>query len=203
VSSGPSDAASKPRSGGELKHALRSKIQRVLDRRITNEMQVVYLLVELRKLMDQEAYQDQILRMFCNWAVHTTLEKRGDGSTLILGEFDDFIAELRERKTLAAKRAHMSFGTFREALIRYFEHFGLSAKFADSLEGWKRFFSLYASVVSECPIVFTAAKRELKYIKRVELQRVSRGIIVKEWPVLYWRVTFHDGTTQNWGFHLG
>ena len=172
-----------------MKDALIRKIQHVLDRRITNEMQVVYLLVELRKLMDQEAYQDAILRMLCNWAVHTNLGKRGDGSTLILAEFDDFIAELKEQKKLAADRAHMSFGTFREALTRCLEHFGLSARFAHSLEGWKRFFSLYSSIVSECPIVFTASKRELKYIKRVELQRVSRGIDVKEWPVLEWRLT--------------
>lgn len=191
------------RQGRNLKDALIRKIQHVLDRRITNEMQVVYLLVELRKLMDQEAYQDPILRMFCNWAVHTSLGKRGDGSTLILGEFDDFIAELKERKKLSPDRAHVSLGTFREALTRCFEHFGLSARFAQSLEGWKRFFSLYSSIVNECPIVFSASRRQLKYIKRVELQRVSRGVLVKEWPVLEWRLTFHDGTTQNWGFHMG
>jgi hypothetical protein len=34
------------------------KLQRLLDRRIRNEMQVVYLMVELRKLMDRENYKD-------------------------------------------------------------------------------------------------------------------------------------------------
>jgi hypothetical protein len=186
-----------------LKVVLIRKIQHLLDRRITNEMQVVYLLVQLRKLMDQDVYQDPILRMFCNWVVHTNLDKRGDGSTLVLGEFDDFIVDLMERKKLSPERAHMSLRTFREALTRCFQHFGLSARFAHGLEGWKRFFSLYSSIVSECPIVFRASKRQLKYIKRVELRRVTRGMVVKEWPVLEWRLTFQDGTTQNWGFHLG
>lgn len=106
------------------------KIQRVLNRRITNEMQVMYLLVELRKLMDRDGYKDPVLRMFCNWVAHTALDRRGDGSTLVPSEFDDFMAELYERKKLLPHPKHISFGTFREGLIRCFKHFGLSTKFS-------------------------------------------------------------------------
>ena len=74
-----------------MKDELIRKIQRVLDRRITNEMQIVYLLVEVRKLMDQDGYKDPVLRTFSNWVVHTSLENRADGSTLILNEFDHFM----------------------------------------------------------------------------------------------------------------
>jgi hypothetical protein len=186
-----------------MRNEIIHKIQHVLDRRITNEMQVVYLLVELRKLMDQKAYKDPVLRMFCNWVVHTTLEKRADGSTLILSEIDDYMAELHERQRLLPHPKHMSFGTFREALIRCFQSFSLSAKFLTNLAEWKKFFGLYALIVSECPIVFTASKKHLKYIQKVELKRVGRGIVVREWPVLEWRLTFHDGSTHNWGFHMG
>ena len=97
----------------------------------------------------------------------------------------------------------MSLGTFRVALIRCFEHFDLSAKFVKDRTEWKKFSKLYCLIVSECPIVFTASKAKLKYIKKVELRGVTRGIIVKEWPIVQWRLTFHDGTTQNWGFHMG
>lgn len=45
-----------------MKDELIRKIQDVLDRRITNEKQVVYLLVEIRKLMDRDKYKDPILR---------------------------------------------------------------------------------------------------------------------------------------------
>lgn len=186
-----------------MKDEVLRKLQRLLDRPITNEMQVVYLLVELRKLMDLEAYQDKMLRMFCNWVVHTSLDRPGDGSTLILREFDDLVAELRERQTLTPDRSQVSLGTFREALSRCFGEFGLTAAFAKTLAGWKRFFTLYASIVSECPIVYTASRRQLKYIKRAELCGVTRGPLVKEWPVIKWRLTFQDGTTMNWGFPLG
>jgi hypothetical protein len=186
-----------------MRDELVRKIQYVLERRITTEMEVVYLLVELRKLMDREEYKDPILRMFCNWVVHTALENKTDGSTLILREFDDFIAEVYERQRSLARFEHISFGAFREALTRCFQHFGLSVSFLQTLPEWKTFFGLYALVVSECPIAFTASKKPLKYIKRVELQGVARGVPIKDWPMLEWRLTFHDGTTHHWGFHLG
>src|SRR5438552_3646358 len=84
-----------------MKDELVKKIQHVLDRPITNEMQLVYLLVELRKLMDRDGYKDPVLRMFCNWVVHTSLENRAQGSTLILNEFDELMIEVFDQKTRA------------------------------------------------------------------------------------------------------
>jgi len=52
-------------------------------------------------------------------------------------------------------------------------------------------------------LVFTASKGKLKYIKILELTGVNKGLLVKEWPLINWRLTFHDGRTMNWGFHLG
>lgn len=179
------------------------KIQKLLDRKIRNEMQVVYLLVELRKLMDRENYKDPVLRTFSNWVVHTSLENKAEGSTLILKQFDSFMVELYERKRMFQDREHISLGSFREALTKCFGYFKLSAKFVNQLAEWKTFFKLYCSIVSECPLVFTASKEDLKYIKQAELTGVARGPIVKEWPVIEWRLTFHDGSTHNWGFQLG
>jgi len=32
---------------------------------------------------------------------------------------------------------------------------------------------------------------------------VNKGLLVKEWPLINWKLTFHDGRTMNWGFQLG
>ncbi len=186
-----------------MRDELRFKLQRLLDRKIRNEMQVVYLMVELRKLMDRENYRDPLLRTFSNCVVHASLENKADGSTLILAQFDAFMAELFERKLMFKDKEHISLGSFRAALTTCFDYFGLSAKFVKDLGELKTFFKLYCSIVSECPLVFTASKEKLKYIRRAELTGVSRGISLKEWPVIEWKLTFHDGTSHNWGFHLG
>ena len=189
-----------------MKDELIRKIQHVLDRPIISEMQVVYLLVELRKLMDRDGYKDPILRTFSNWVVHTSLENRADGSTLILSEFDNVMAEIHERKRRPPYPEHISFGTFRQALGRCFRLFGLSSKFFIGFKGlahWRKVGTLYCLIVSECPIVCTASKTKLKYIKKVELQSVGPGRLAKKWAVLKWRLTFHDGTTKDWDIPMG
>jgi hypothetical protein len=186
-----------------MKDQLIAKIQKALDKRITNEAKAVYLLVEVRKLMDRDDYRDPVLRTFCNWVVHTSLENRAEGSAFILGEFDQWFVELYEHQKKSDRLEHISLGAFREAITRFFEHFKLKAKFVGSLAEWKKFSSLYCSIVSECPITFTASRDQLKYVQQVELTRIAPGIVIKEWPIVYWRITFHDGTVHNWGFQVG
>jgi hypothetical protein len=124
------------------------------------------------------------------------LENRADGSTLILSEFDEFMAELYENRNQLPHPKHISLGTFREALFLFFKHFDLSAKFVKDAAEWKKFSRLYCRIVGECPIVFTASKTKLKYIHKVELRGISRGIVVKEWPIVEWRLTLQNGSTQ-------
>jgi len=186
-----------------MKDELIFKIQRVLSQRITQEMQVVYLLVELRKLMDREAYQDSVLRMFCNWVVHTKLERRAEGSEIILTEFDEIMTGLLERNAGTTHFEHLSLVKFREALARCFDAFNLSAPFIREDGEYVKFVRLYSSVVGECPIVFSASKIPLKHVEQIELQGFCEGILVNELPVPQWRITLKDGKTMNWGFHMG
>jgi len=165
-------------------------------------MQVVYLLVEVRKLMDRTAYANPLLRMFCNWVVHTTLEKPGVGAALILADFDALMVEIFERQQMPAQSRNITFGTFREALIQLFKHFALHDNLTQDAKQWERFCKLYSSVVGECPIVFNASKAPLRYVKSVELRGVGPGPMVRGWPVLQWKITLQNGDTMNWGFPL-
>src|ERR1051325_9365202 len=181
---------------------LLTKLQNVLSKRITNEAKVVYLLVEVRKLMEREHYSDALLKTFCNWVVHTSLENRAEGSAFVLGEFDQWFIELYDHKRKSDRLEHISLGAFRLALNRFFDHFHLTASVGRDREEWKKFCSLYCSIVSECPITFTASRAELRYVKQVELTRITPGILVKEWPIVNWRISFHGGTEHDWGFHV-
>jgi hypothetical protein len=184
----------------DMTDELLRKIQRVLEQRITNEKQVVYLMVELRKLMDREKYNDPVLRTFSNWVVHTSLSYPKGGSTFLLNEFDHLMTDLFEHKKKSNQLNHISLTEFRVALHRCFQRFGLSGEFVENGGAWRRFVQLYSSIVSECPIVFTASKIKLKYIKQVELTGVSR--LGTEWRSVDWRLTLRDGKTLNWGFIL-
>jgi hypothetical protein len=185
-----------------MKDELLRKIQGILDLQITTEMQVVYLMVELRKLMDREKYKDPMLRTLCNWVVHTSLE-RDEGSRLVLTEIDDQMARVHERNESVPSFERLSFGAFRAALGQCFDGFGLSAKFIKDKSEYERFVGLYSSIVSECPILFSASKTKLKYVKSVKLEGIEQDIFFDGWPVLQWRVTLINGREMGWAFPMG
>lgn len=185
-----------------MKDELLTKIQGVLDLPITTEMQVLYLLVELRKLIDREKYKNPVLRTFCNWVVHTDLENKAEGSRLVLTEFDDQMTRVLERNESVPSFEHLSFGAFRAALEQCFDSFGLSAKFIKDKSEYLRFVGLYSSIVSECPIHFTASKTKLKYVKSVKLEGIEKDIIFDGWPVLQWKVMLTNGREMGWAFPM-
>ena len=59
---------------------------------------------------------------------------------------------------------------------------------------------LYSSVVSECPIIFSASRVALKYIESIEVLKAPRmTFYVNDLLVhrLRWRILFKDGTNQD------
>jgi hypothetical protein len=141
---------------------------------IENEQAVVYLLVEIRKLADRDRYKDPVVRMFCNWVVHTDLANKGEGSTLFLAaldkEIDDAVARNKSINSLPVFR----FETFRESLRQFLRHFKLPDQLVRVEKKWRLFIMLYASVVSECPIIFSASKVALKHIESIEVLKAPR-----------------------------
>lgn len=175
-----------------MKDELLFKIHQVLSKPITEEMQVVYLLVEIRKLMDRANYKDPMLRTFCNWVAHITLADEAKGSTLILREFEDLVIRAEEGRELPKPLQFVSSGGFRKALTNLCTKFGLATQLIEDGDSWSLFTKLYSSVVSECPIVYTASKENLKYVKQLELQRLAKG------SAMAWRVTLKDDRVTNW-----
>ena len=175
-----------------MKDELLSKIHLVLSRPITEEMHVVYLLVEIRKFMDRANYKDPVLRTFCNWVAHIDLADKAPGSTLILREFEDLITRSEEGRELPKPLQLVSSGGFRKALANLCAQFGLVTQLTTDSESWSLFTKLYSSVVSECPIVYTASKENLKFVKKIELHRLAQG------SAMAWRVTLKDDRVTNW-----
>jgi hypothetical protein len=184
-----------------------TKIRHVLDRPIRNQMQVVYLLVELRKLLDRERekYNDPVLRTFSNWIVHTDLTRSG---IEILAEFDELMASIFAGHK-RPDHSHASLTEFRLSLLSCFKHFGLPTTLVTDAARWKRFCEEYCLVVSECPIVCEAPSLKLKYVRKAELRRLAPFRLfkrsVKAGPIqmAYWKITLKSGKTMDWGFNTG
>jgi hypothetical protein len=176
------------------------KIRDTLIAGVESEQAVVYFLVEARKLADRDGYEDPVLRMFCNWVVHTDLANKAEGSTLLLttvdNEIDDAVTSNKSINSLPIFR----FETFKSSLKQFLVHFNLPDELVHSEKRWRPFIMLYCSVVSECPIIYSASKVPLKHVDRVEVLRAPKmtfyfnDLLVHR---LRWRIVFKDGAKQD------
>jgi hypothetical protein len=75
----------------------------------------------------------------------TTLSFPRIMGTLILTEFDNFMAELLERRKVAPHPHYLSLGSFRVSLRECFKKFGITATYLFELKEWKVFGRHYCS----------------------------------------------------------
>lgn len=61
-----------------MKNDIKDKLSIELKKPINGEPQVIYILSRIRKLLDLNHKKDgayRILRFYCNWALHTEIQK--------------------------------------------------------------------------------------------------------------------------------
>jgi hypothetical protein len=140
------------------------KLGTELDAGITSEVQVVYLLAGIRKLMERDEVKEQYpdLKFHCDWALHSKLE--GTAAKDVLRKFDVAHALLRDKKIelhdLPADLKHeidriSKMRSFEEELSGFLETYGLPALTRNRPDGWPHFLHLYANVIEDIPLVVT------------------------------------------------
>jgi hypothetical protein len=160
-----------------MESAIAEKLRRLLERGITTESDVVYFLVEIRKLMDlrtdlenHSAERYGSLRLYCNWVAHTDLSnsqakeivKKADAAypklldgTLTETEKDDF-------------RRVFNLDSFRAELSEFLRQYHLPC-FSDS--GWNHFLASFLNVIEDCPLACKAKDPKFNHVDEVMLIR--------------------------------
>jgi hypothetical protein len=137
------------------------KLAREIRRGISTEVQVVYLLVGIRKIIERDALDLPALRFHCDWALHPAMD-RNKQAQAILRHFDALHAHGREFRVPPGdlQREVLRIATM-EAFRAEFEQFSqmyglprlrtrLRTRTAGS--GWLSFMRRYLSVVSDIPL---------------------------------------------------
>jgi hypothetical protein len=106
------------------------KLRDELIQPITSERQVVYLLVELRKLIDLNGDAEKFfaLNFYCDWAVHPMMDRKGAARIVErVDEYQGFLERMKNAKDGEYLGADLNFlGPLRETLRleRFREQFG-------------------------------------------------------------------------------
>jgi hypothetical protein len=145
-----------------------AKLKRELNRDLTEESQVVYILAEICKLIEsaKELEDYFALDFHCSLALHTTMSKAGARQILerfetaypLLIRGEELPTELRKEieETVALKK-------FRDQLKQFLDKNGLlpARMFPGTPDPWVKFIYLYANVVDECELQLKGDRRAL------------------------------------------
>jgi hypothetical protein len=154
------------------RNSILEKLGRELQRDITTERQVVYVLVEIRKAIEQAGDWEKYyaLDFYCSFALHTRMYKVG--ARRILGRFDkayplwignkevprDLQNEIDQTTKLERFHDEMkAFVTVNDLPTRLFEE----------PDAWVRFIHLYGNIIDECELVLKGDRIKLQFIDRV------------------------------------
>lgn len=183
-----------------MQNDILEKLTKELNDGITTEAQTVYLLVQIRKLMEHNSPKTfDTLKMFCDWALHIELSRNRQIIEL-LKEFD----EAMERSANGygpSKHDYLSLKKFKEAMKDFLIELSLPKNILGSRE-WSAFVRLYTSVVSDCPV--TGKDYPFKFIEEISMSDWQPDSALPEYFeqregfYLQWRVIKKDGTHMRW-----
>jgi hypothetical protein len=159
---------------------------------IVDESQVVYILVETRKLLehDNAKSQYQTINFYRNWAVHTKLALSALADELV-GLFDDYISS--NNKTASNRlETLIKPTTLRDELTTFLAVHNLTFPSCTDDILWKRFVKLLAGVIEDAPLHYLPPKKTAtvptKYVKSIT---VSRSRNKNGRAMLTWKADCH------------
>lgn len=180
-----------------------SKLRAVLAAGIDDECKAVYFLCECRKLLDA-APPDAFpfaLEMYCNWALHVDLDRKGT-TLAFLKRVDDFVAKILAGGSGDVEKHEMlrDFGalsTFREQLRVFLNSYSLATKICDDTPAWHQFLTNYGRVIEEGSLSCSAAASELQWVDRVVFSKAPEQDLKDEADAFSysWKIFLRDGVT--------
>jgi hypothetical protein len=186
--------------------AIIAKLDMLLAKGITTEADALYLMVEVRKLLEQQQAKKQYeyLTFHCDWAVHPTLT--GPTAQKILEQFDAANIHFKTGVELHALPGLLRMEIDRISRMRYFEDQlegvlkanGLPTLDETRSDGWIHFVHLYAKIVEDCPLVMTAKKTSATVASvtlKMDLAKASKQDGGDMWFKVRWIIQDKNGLT--------
>ncbi len=184
-----------------MKAAIVEKLNHELNQQIISERQIVYILVEARKLLEQQGTLDAFgaFKLCSDWAVHPYLDRQP--AQLILQYFDAYEEEHRKsgigvkEYNFAPLSDFLCYKHFRQELVDALSPHGVAVNTLADDHFWRTFIVYYTSVIEDCPLKAKAAKTQL--VSDLSAQAWPQTIADSVFPtkcVVEWTWTMKDGS---------
>jgi hypothetical protein len=157
------------------RNSILRKLRQELAQEVTTERQVVYILAEIRKAIEQagELKNYYALDFYCSFALHTRMDRAG--AQRILQRFDKAYPLLAKKQALPPELRREIQQTIKlERFSRELETFltanNLPTRLFTEPDGWAKFIHHYGNVIDECELVIKGDGAKLKSIDRVTVR---------------------------------
>ena len=125
---------------------------------INREADVIYLLVQIRKILEQEDLKDiyTFLDLYCDWVLHTNITSKKNQQ--ILGKINLAVAALEDPDNIDYPDAleNLNKAISLDGLYRDMKNLFQSKNLNDnlfSIDNWKKFGGLLISILKDIPLV--------------------------------------------------
>jgi hypothetical protein len=182
--------------------AIITKLERLLANGIRSEAEAVYLMVEVRKLLEHQNARQQYeyLTFHCDWALHAKLS--GRIAQRILTFFDAANIHLKAGAEMEQLPNLPRIEIERISKMEYFERQLDCFLKANSLEtlcstradGWTHFLHLYTKIIEDCPLVMTAKNSSATVASvTLEVDSGKRAAYGEVWFQVRWIIQDKNG----------
>lgn len=166
--------------------AIVEKLEMILREAPRFEADVVYALVEIRKLLERAGKEKDsefaILEFFCDWVVHVKLSF--SGAKKVLARLD---AEIGASGSVVPQEVQpeselfrfISLEPLREEMKRFCSENRLPEQWATDPTMWGECTKFYGDVVLHCPLAITRGSPPSRYIKQLTL---TNAVDLQEHP---------------------
>ena len=189
------------------RHSIVEKLEHFLRQRkgIRTEAEVVYVLVELRKLLehDNTKAKSPVLNFYCNWVVHTKLESSPIADRIIR-LMDNLHAYMVSKTNTAISiddlRALLDQSSLRKELGALLSRCGLPTTFCDDDTNWNRFQRALGAVIQDAPLfVQRDKKQKTRFIESVAFRNkpLEHGLSLN----FEWKIEFHTNPEGKMRLH--
>lgn len=177
------------------------KLNELLADPIDSECKVVYLLCEIRKLLEHVAADERpfALNMYCHWALHVDLHGK-DTIKRFLVQVDDYVQgvlvgpeDLRASDRMV--REFLSLDTLRSQLRSFFDSNGIRRELTDDDGRWNEFVRHYAGVIEDGSLQIRSPDHGMRHVKQLTFIRGDRahGEFAQAPFDMVWRIALLDG----------
>jgi len=138
-----------------MREAIIEKLDDHLARGINNEADSVYLLVQIRKLLDHEnSSRYPQLRFYGNWVAHINLSNKQSALMEYLRRIDDAISaqENNQQNFDGLITDAMSLDRLRDEMTTFFEERNINYQMLE-VPQWRKFIKLLLGILADTPLV--------------------------------------------------